>query len=66
MVGFRDWLRTHDDDRELYEATKRELLTREWKYVQNYADAKGEVVEAITARAGLPAGTRDRAVRTAR
>ena len=25
MVGFRDWLRTHDDDRELYEATKREL-----------------------------------------
>ena len=27
MVGFRDWLRTHDDDRELYEATKRELVT---------------------------------------
>lgn len=54
MVGFRDWLRTHDDDRDLYERTKRELLSREWTYVQLYADAKGEVVEAIMARAGLP------------
>jgi GrpB-like predicted nucleotidyltransferase (UPF0157 family) len=54
MIGFRDWLRAHDDDRDLYEATKRELLKRDWKYVQNYADAKGEVVEAIAARAGLP------------
>ena len=53
MVGFRDWLRTHDDDRELYEATKRELVRRAWRYVQNYADAKSEVVEAIAARAGL-------------
>jgi GrpB-like predicted nucleotidyltransferase (UPF0157 family) len=54
MVGFRDWLRSHDDDRALYESTKRELLKQEWKFVQNYADAKGEVVEAIAARAGLP------------
>ena len=54
MVGFRDWLRTHDDDRALYEATKRDLIKRDWKFVQNYADAKGEVVEAIAARAGLP------------
>jgi GrpB-like predicted nucleotidyltransferase (UPF0157 family) len=54
MVGFRDWLRTHDDDRALYESTKRSLLKLDWKFVQNYADAKGEVVEAIAARAGLP------------
>jgi GrpB-like predicted nucleotidyltransferase (UPF0157 family) len=54
MVGFRDWLRAHDDERELYETTKRDLVARDWKYVQNYADAKGEVVEAIAARAGLP------------
>jgi GrpB-like predicted nucleotidyltransferase (UPF0157 family) len=53
MVGFRDWLRTHDDDRELYEATKRNLAKRDWKFVQDYADAKGEVVEAIAARAGI-------------
>jgi GrpB-like predicted nucleotidyltransferase (UPF0157 family) len=54
MVGFRDWLRTHPDDRDLYERTKRELATRTWKYVQNYADAKTKVVEEIVARANLP------------
>jgi GrpB-like predicted nucleotidyltransferase (UPF0157 family) len=54
MVGFRDWLRTHDEDRDLYERTKRELATREWKFVQNYADAKTDVVEEIVARAELP------------
>jgi GrpB-like predicted nucleotidyltransferase (UPF0157 family) len=47
---FRDRLRTNDADRELYERTKRELAKREWKYVQNYADAKGPVVEEIIAR----------------
>lgn len=57
MVGLRDWLRTHDDDRDLYERTKRELAMREWQFVQNYADAKTTVVEEIIARAGLPAGT---------
>lgn len=57
MVGLRDWLRTHDDDRDLYERTKRELAIREWQFVQNYADAKTTVVEEIIARAGLPAGT---------
>ena len=56
MAGFRDWLRTHDDDRKLYESTKRALASREWTYVQEYADQKTAVVEAIAARAGLPAG----------
>jgi GrpB-like predicted nucleotidyltransferase (UPF0157 family) len=51
MVAFRDWLRTHDDDRELYLAAKLELAAREWKYVQNYADAKSAVVREIVARA---------------
>jgi GrpB-like predicted nucleotidyltransferase (UPF0157 family) len=51
MVAFRDWLREHDADRELYERAKRELARREWKYVQNYADAKTEVVREILARA---------------
>jgi GrpB-like predicted nucleotidyltransferase (UPF0157 family) len=36
--------------------TKRELIGREWTYVQEYADQKTEVVAAIAARAGLPAG----------
>lgn len=51
MVGFRDWLRAHDDDRDLYFAAKRELAGREWKYVQNYADAKSAVVREILTRA---------------
>jgi GrpB-like predicted nucleotidyltransferase (UPF0157 family) len=50
MIAFRDWLRTHDDDRDLYLAAKRELAQREWKYVQNYADAKSTVVREILAR----------------
>lgn len=51
MLAFRDRLRTSAADRELYERTKRELAQRQWKYVQNYADAKSEVVEEILARA---------------
>ena len=51
MLAFRDRLRTHDDERERYLATKRELAARHWVYVQDYADAKGEVVEGIIARA---------------
>ena len=47
---FRDRLRTNPADRELYERTKREMAQREWTYVQNYADAKGPVVEEIIAR----------------
>ena len=50
MVGFRDWLRAHDEDRDLYLAAKRELAQREWRYVQNYADAKSAVVRDILAR----------------
>ncbi len=58
MVGFRDWLRTHDDDRELYETTKRRLAAQEWGFVQDYADAKSQVVDEIRIRAGLPEGLR--------
>jgi GrpB-like predicted nucleotidyltransferase (UPF0157 family) len=51
MLAFRDHLRASEADRELYERTKRELAAREWAYVQDYADAKTEVVEEIIARA---------------
>jgi GrpB-like predicted nucleotidyltransferase (UPF0157 family) len=51
MLLFRDWLRKHAEDRLLYEGKKRELATRIWKYTQNYADAKSEVVQEILARA---------------
>jgi GrpB-like predicted nucleotidyltransferase (UPF0157 family) len=50
-VPFRDRLRHDQDDRELYERTKRELAGRRWRFVQNYADAKSAVIEEILARA---------------
>lgn len=60
MLLMRDWLRTHEDDRDLYERTKRELAQRDWKYTQNYADAKTTVVEEILAHARA-ASQQDRA-----
>ena len=48
---FRDWLRSHPADRMLYENTKRALAARTWKFTQNYADAKSDVVREILARA---------------
>lgn len=51
MLLLRDWLRTNEVDRDLYARAKRELAANEWKYVQNYADAKTEVIEGILARA---------------
>lgn len=51
MLTFRDWLREQEADRILYEKTKRALAARTWKYTQNYADAKSEVIQEILARA---------------
>jgi GrpB-like predicted nucleotidyltransferase (UPF0157 family) len=51
MLRFRNWLRTNESDRRLYEQKKRDLAGRTWKYTQNYADAKTAVVEEIIARA---------------
>jgi GrpB-like predicted nucleotidyltransferase (UPF0157 family) len=59
ILAFRDWLRTHKTDRELYARTKRELAEKDWKYTQNYADAKTEVIEQIMARARNLEGSAD-------
>jgi GrpB-like predicted nucleotidyltransferase (UPF0157 family) len=56
MLLFRNWLRRNPADRLLYEHAKRELALQNWKYVQNYADAKTAVVEEIIARAQQDAG----------
>lgn len=56
MLAFRDWLRSNEADRLLYEQTKRELAKRDWKYTQNYADAKTAVVEEIMTRAQASRG----------
>ena len=51
MLLFRDRLRDHPDELERYARAKRELAARRWAVVQDYADAKSEVVEGIIARA---------------
>ena len=54
---FRDWLRTNAADREKYEAVKRELATQTWRDMNDYADAKSEVITDITSRAESWAAT---------
>jgi GrpB-like predicted nucleotidyltransferase (UPF0157 family) len=51
MIRFRDWLGEHAAERELYAERKRELAGRDWKYMQQYADAKTAVIDEIMARA---------------
>ena len=61
MLKFRDWLRANPADRDVYLQAKRQLVNRDWKYVQNYADAKTTVIEAIIdrARASTPRDSPD-------
>jgi GrpB-like predicted nucleotidyltransferase (UPF0157 family) len=51
MVRFRDWLKGNASDRDLYARAKRELASRDWTYMQQYADAKSDVIASIMARA---------------
>jgi GrpB-like predicted nucleotidyltransferase (UPF0157 family) len=51
MLLFRDWLRENEADRELYARSKATLAQRDWKYTQNYADAKTELIQEIMSRA---------------
>ena len=44
---FRNYLRNHQEAKELYANTKKTLAKKKWKYVQNYADAKSDVVQQI-------------------
>ncbi|MFD5826876.1 GrpB family protein [Lentzea sp. NPDC060358] len=48
---FRDWLRAHEADRELYAAAKRRLAESDWASVQDYANAKSGVVLDVLERA---------------
>lgn len=53
MILFRDWLRDHAADRELYQRTKLALAHQDWKHVQDYAAAKTAIVAEILSRALL-------------
>jgi GrpB-like predicted nucleotidyltransferase (UPF0157 family) len=52
FLDFRDWLRAHPEDAARYADTKRALAGRHWQYMQDYADAKDEIVRDIKARMG--------------
>ncbi len=49
-LAFRDWLREHPEDRDRYAEAKRQLAGREWRYMQDYANAKDNVVAEIQER----------------
>ncbi len=51
MLAFRDRLRGSPEDLALYQQTKRALAARTWTHMQDYADAKSDVVWAIQRRA---------------
>lgn len=48
---FRGRLRAHPEELELYSKAKRKLAGRTWTYIQDYADAKNDVIDGIVARA---------------
>ena len=49
QLVFRDRLRRSPEHRAAYERLKRELATREWRDMNEYADAKGELIAEILA-----------------
>lgn len=51
MLRFRDWLKNNRDDRDKYARVKHDLAKQQWKYVQDYADAKSAIVQEIMERA---------------
>lgn len=51
MLVFRDWLRTSETDRQLYADIKKQLARQQWVDMNEYADAKADVVQQILARA---------------
>ena len=50
-LDLRDWLRVDRADRALYAETKRRLAQRPWRDMNDYADAKSEVVRDVLGRA---------------
>jgi GrpB-like predicted nucleotidyltransferase (UPF0157 family) len=50
LLRFRDRLRESAEDRVAYERLKRDLAQRNWSDMNEYADAKGPLIEAILAR----------------
>lgn len=50
-LDLRDWLRVDAADREHYAAEKRRLARRQWRDMNDYADAKGDIIRQMLTRA---------------
>jgi GrpB-like predicted nucleotidyltransferase (UPF0157 family) len=50
LLLLRDRLRNDPEERQRYAHAKQLLARRTWKYMQDYADAKSEVIESIIGR----------------
>jgi GrpB-like predicted nucleotidyltransferase (UPF0157 family) len=50
-LDLRDWLRVDAEDRELYATTKRSLARQQWNDMNDYADAKSDVIDGVLTRA---------------
>lgn len=47
MLAFRDTLRTDRSARQRYEQVKRDLAARQWPTMQQYADAKSDIIDDL-------------------
>ncbi len=50
-LDLRDWLRVDGEDRALYAATKRRLAEQQWSDMNDYAEAKTDVIVQILTHA---------------
>ncbi len=50
-LRFRDRLRASIEDQEAYQRLKRDLATCQWDDMNQYADAKSQLIEQILSRA---------------
>lgn len=50
-LDLRDWLTVNEADRGLYAVTKRRLAQQSWRDMNDYADAKSEVIGKVLVRA---------------
>lgn len=49
-INFRDWLRSHPDDRDAYNDAKQRIAAGDFATMPDYAEAKNEIVKAIQNR----------------
>jgi GrpB-like predicted nucleotidyltransferase (UPF0157 family) len=50
-LDLRDWLRVDAEDRALYAEEKRRLAEQQWRDMNDYADAKTDIIRDVLTRA---------------